>query len=211
MLDRERAGLVVADEEERAAALAGAVAGDDAAVNGHGVVVPVGVDRAAAAAARGAGLSRVGACADGAVTGEGAAGDHPGHPDAAQGAAIGAHAAGEGAAGDLDGPVLVLAQRPDGGPAQVRAGGVAAVAGEAGVDDRELAAAVEDGPAAPAVVDLPGGVAVGQGDVLHGQFGSGLVLAVRGGPSLGRVAGVLVQDAAHAAAAERDQAAAVQD
>src|SRR5580698_11560730 len=104
MLDRERAGPVVADEKERAAALAGAVAGDDAAVDGHRVVVPVGVDGAAAAAARGAGLSRVGAVADGAVTGKGAPGDHPGHPDAAQGAAVGAHAAGEGAPGDLDGP-----------------------------------------------------------------------------------------------------------
>src|SRR5580698_8952236 len=171
MLDRERAGLVVADEEERTAALAGAVSCDDAAVDGHRVVVPVGVDRAAAAAARGAGLSRVGAVADGAVTGKGAVQDHPGHPDAAQGAAVGAHAAGEGAPGDLDGPVLVLAQRPDGGPAQVGTGGIAAVAGEASVDDLELAAAVEDGPAAPAVVDLPGGVAVGEGDVLHGQSG----------------------------------------
>src|ERR1700689_5111338 len=148
MLDRERAGLVVADEEERAAALAGAVAGDDAAVNGHGVVVPVGVDRAAAAAARGAGLSRVGAVADGAVAGEGAAGDHPGHPDAAQGAAVGAHAAGEGAAGALDGGVLVLAQRADRRPAQVGTGFTAAVGGEAGVEDLELAASVEDGAAA---------------------------------------------------------------
>src|ERR1700733_4183571 len=208
MLDRERAGPVVADEEERAASLAGAVSGEDPAVDGHRVVVPVGVDGAAAAAARGAGLSRVGAVADGAVAAEGAVLDHPGHPDAAQGAAVGAHAAGEGAAGDLDGPVLVLAQRPDGGPAQVGTGGVAAVAGEAGVDDRELAAAVEDGPAAPAVVDLPGGGAVGEGDVLPGQRGSGLVLAVRGGTGLGRIAGVHVQDAPRAAAAERDQAAA---
>jgi hypothetical protein len=31
-------------------------------------------------------------------------------------------------------------------------------------------------PPPPAVVDLPGGVAVGEGDVLHGQGGSGLVL-----------------------------------
>src|SRR5580698_10746382 len=129
MLDRERAGPVVADEKERAAALAGAVAGEGAVLH------------------------------------------DPGHADAAQGAAVGAHAAGEGAADDLDGPVLVLAQRPDGGPAQVGTGGIAAVAGEAGVDDRERAAAVEDGPATPAVVDLPGGVAVGEGDVLHGQSG----------------------------------------
>src|ERR1700722_14621354 len=210
MLDRERAGLVVADEEERAAALAGAVAGDDGAIDGYRVVVPVGVDGAAAAAALGAGSGRVSAVADGPVPGEGAVLHYPGHPDAAQGAAVGAHAAGEGAAGDLDGPVLVLAQGPDGGPAQVGTGGIAAVGGEAGVDDLELAAAVEDGPAAPAVVDLPGGVAVGEGDVLHGQGGSGLVLAVRGGPGLGRIAGVHIQDAPHAAAAQRDQAAAVQ-
>src|SRR6202046_4217282 len=187
MLDRERAGLVVADEEERAAALAGAVTGDDGAVDGHRVVVPVGVDGAAAAAARGAGLSRVSAVADRPVAGERAVPHDPGHPDAAQGAAVGAHAAGERAAGDLAGPVLVLAKRPDGGPAQVGTGGIAAVAGEAGVGDRELAAAVEDGPAAPAVVDLPGGVTVGEGDVLDGQGGSGLVLAVRGGPGLGRI------------------------
>src|ERR1700733_10183633 len=167
MLDRERAGPVVADEEERAASLAGAVSGEDPAVDGHRVVVPVGVDGAAAAAARGAGLSRIGAVADGAVAGEGAVLDQPGHSDTAQGAAVGAHAAGEGAA----------------------------VAGEAGVDDLELAAAVEDGPAAPAVVDLPGGVAVGEGDVLHGQSGSGLVLAMRGGPGLSRIAGVHIQDA----------------
>src|SRR6202453_4370127 len=138
MLDRERAGLVVADEEERAAALAGAVAGDDGAVDGHRVVVPVGVDGAAAAAARGAGLSRVGAVADGAVTRERAVLHHPGHPDAAQSAAVGAHTAGEGAAGDLDGPVLVLAQHPDGGPAQVGTSGIAAVAGEADVGDLAL-------------------------------------------------------------------------
>src|ERR1700722_7377277 len=206
MLDRERAGLVVADEEERAAALAGAVAGDHGAVDGHRVVVAVVVEGAAAAAARGAGLSRVSAVADGAVAGEGAVPHHPGHPDAAQGAAVGAHAAGEGAAGDLDGPVLVLAQRPDGGPAQVRTGGIAAVGGEAGVDDRELPAAVEDSPAAAAVVDLPGGVAVGEGDVLHGQDGRALVLAVRGGAGLGRNAGVHIQDALLAAAAQRDQA-----
>src|SRR6202453_125913 len=205
MLDRERAGPVVADEEERAAALAGAVAGDDAVLDGHRVVVPVGVDGAAAAAARGAGLSRVGAVADGAVAGEGAVPDHPGPPDAAQRAAVGAHAAGEGAAGDLDGPVLVLAQRPDGGPAQVGTGGVAAVAGEADVDDLELAAAVEDGTAAPAVVDLPGGVAVRQGDVLHGQGGRGLVLTVRGGPGLGRITGVHVQEARTPAALRGDQ------
>src|ERR1700733_15035480 len=160
MLDRERAGPVVADEEERAASLAGAVSGEDPAVDGHRVVVPVGVDGAAAAAARGAGLGRVGAVADGAVAGEGAASDDPGHPDAAQRAAVGAHAAGEGAAGDLDGAVLVLAQRADRRPAQVGTGLVAAVGGEAGVDDLELAAAVEDGAAASAVVALAGGVAV---------------------------------------------------
>src|ERR1700722_4240939 len=185
MLDRERAGLVVADEEERAAALAGAVAGDDGAVDGDRVVVPVGVDGAAAPAARGAGVSRVSAVPGLPVAGEGAVPHHPGHSDAAQGAAVGAHAAGEGAAGDLDGPVLVLAQRPDGGSAQGGTGVIAAVAGEAGVDDRELAAAVEDGPAAPAVVDLPGGVALGEGDVLHGQRGSGLGPAAQAGPDLG--------------------------
>jgi hypothetical protein len=62
--------------------------------------------------------------------------------------------------------------------AEVGAGRVAAVAGERGVDDLELAAAVEDGAAAPAVVGLPGGVAIGEGQVLDGEPRLGLILAV---------------------------------
>jgi hypothetical protein len=41
MLNRERAGLVVADEEERATALAGAVAGDDGATLAVAVITMV--------------------------------------------------------------------------------------------------------------------------------------------------------------------------
>ena len=79
------------------------------------------------------------------------------------------------------------------------------------VHDLEPAAAHEDRPAAPAVVGLTGRVAVGERQVLEDQPRRRLVVAVVGGPGLLRVAGVLVEDAALAAAAERDEAAAVDD
>ena len=57
---------------------------------------------------------------------------------------------------------------------------------------------------------VAGAVAVGEDQVLHGQPRVVLVLAVRGGEALPLVAGVHVEDAALAAAAERHLAAAVQ-
>ena len=78
------------------------------------------------------------------------------------------------------------------------------------VDDLEPAAAHEDRAAAAALRRLAGGVAVGEGQVLHGQLGVVLVLAVRRRPALGLVAGVHVEDPALAATAEGDHAAAVE-
>src|SRR5581483_4532341 len=175
VLDRQRAGLVVADEEDRPAALGGVVVADEGARDSHRVPVAVGVDGTAAAAARRARLGWVGTAADGPVVGQHAVEHRPGDPDAAQCAAVGAHTAAERAARDVDGPVVVLAERPDGRAAEVGAGGVAAVAQERRVDDLELAAAVEDGAATAAVEVLPGGVAVFEGQVLHGQLRLGLI------------------------------------
>ncbi len=87
----------------------------------------------------------------------------------------------------------------------------AAVAQEPRVDHLEPAAAHEDGPAPAALGPVAGGVAVGEGQVLHGELRGVLVLAVRGGPALGLVTGVLVEDPALPAAAEGHPAAAVED
>src|SRR4029078_10399849 len=76
------------------------VAGDPRAGDPQRERVAVEGDRAAAAAARGAGPGRVGAGADRLVCGERAVGDVPGPPDAGQCAAVGADAAGERAADD---------------------------------------------------------------------------------------------------------------
>src|SRR5581483_463327 len=124
--------------------------------------------------------------------------------------AVGAHAAlsrrsPEGAVDDVHRHALPLLEGAHGRAAEIRAGGVAAVAGEAGVHDLEPAAPVEDGPASAAVGDVrrqTRRVAVGEGEVLHGQLRILLVLAVRGGPALRLVAGVQVEDPARAAAAE---------
>ena len=116
----------------------------------------------------------------------------------------------ERAVDDVHGLALRLAEHPDGGAADVGPGVVAAVAEEPRVDDLEPAAADEDGAAAAALGRLAGGVAVDEGQVLDGELRVVLVLAVRGGPDLGLVAGVHVEDAALAAAAERDLAAAVE-
>ncbi len=84
------------------------------------------------------------------------------------------------------------------------------VAEEAAVDDLELAAAGPDGAAA-VVLGLVLGVAVDEGQVLHGQARVVLVVTHGRGPALIGVARVHVQDAGGAAAAEGDQAAAVDD
>src|SRR3954470_15998663 len=59
--DREGSGAVVADVEDRAAALVGVVVLDGGSADLDGVAVPVGVDRTAAAATLGPGAGRVGA------------------------------------------------------------------------------------------------------------------------------------------------------
>ena len=94
----------------------------------------------------------------------------------------------------------------DVGPASL-----AAVPDERGLDDAQTPAAHEDRAATAAVEVLAGGVAVGEGEVLDDQPRRGLVLAVRRREHLGGVAGVHVQDAAPAGAAQRDQAAPVED
>ena len=112
---------------------------------------------------------------------------------------------------DVHRPAAVLRQRPHGAAAEIRTRRVAAVADEPRADDLEPSAAREDRTAPAAVDGRAGGVAVGEGQVLHDQTRRGLVLAVRRGPGLLLVAGVLVEDAALPAAAEGDQAAAVED
>src|SRR5439155_533419 len=87
----------------------------------------------------------------------------------------------EGAVHDVDRLVVVLAERPDRGATEVRPRGVAAVAHEGGVHHLEPAAPHEDGAAAAALGGVAGGVAVGEGQVLHCQLRGVLVLAA-GGP-----------------------------
>src|ERR1700689_2929267 len=122
MLDAQGAGVVVADEEDSAAALPCVVVGDDRAVDAHGVEVPVGVDSASAAATGSAARIRVCAPAGVLVVGHEAVEHYPRPPDAAQRAAIGADAAAEGVVHDIDGPVLVLAPGPARCPPGVGAG-----------------------------------------------------------------------------------------
>ena len=74
------------------------------------------------------------------------------------------------------------------------------------IDDGEPATPVEDRAAAAALECLAGRVALGERDVLDGQPWRRLVVAVRRRPHLGLVAGVHVEDAALAAAAQRDLA-----
>ena len=87
---------------------------------------------------------------------------------------------------DVHRPVVELAQHPQRRAAEVRPGLVAAVADEPRVDHLEPPAADEDRPAAAALGLVAGGVAVGEGQVLHGQPRVVLVLAVRRGPALRR-------------------------
>jgi hypothetical protein len=174
-------------------------------------LIPVVVDRAAAAAARSAGLGGVGADADGAVGEEAAVQHRPGDADAAQRAAVAAHVGGEAAVDDVYGKVVVLRQRPDGSASDVRSITLAAVAGEHGVDDAQSPAAGEDGAAAATVELLAARVPVREGQVLDDQLGRGLVLAVRRRPHLRRIAGVHVEDAAPALTAQRHQPASIED
>src|SRR5580698_10354014 len=97
MRDPERTGQVVADEEDRAAALAGVVVLDHVAEEVQRVGVAVVIDRAAAATARRVLRFRVSSPADGAVVGQPGVVDVPGDADAAERAAVRANSAGEGA------------------------------------------------------------------------------------------------------------------
>ena len=121
------------------------------------------------------------------------------------------HVVREAAVHDIDGKAVVLRQRADRPAADVRSVGLAAVARERGVDDPQPAAAVEDGASAAAVEALAVRVAVGERQVLDDQLGGRLILAVRRRPHLCRIAGVHVEDAVPALAAERHQPTAVED
>src|SRR5690606_608311 len=176
--------------------------------------VAVVVDGAAAPAAGRPGTRRVGAHPDGAVVAEAAADDGERDADAAQAPAIGADVAlallaAEDAVHHVDGEVVVLIEDAHGRAAHVGAGLVAAVPHELGVEDLEPAAAHEDRAAAIGI--LARGVAVGEGEVLHREARMILVVAVRRGPDLRRIAGVHVEDAARATAAQRHEPAAVDD
>src|SRR5207244_6550408 len=85
-----RTGAVVADEEDRSAALVGVVVLDEGAGDAQREQVAIVVDGPAAAAARGAAAGRVGAPADRVVERHDAVEHHPRHLDAAQRANVGA-------------------------------------------------------------------------------------------------------------------------
>src|SRR6185369_1332643 len=93
---------------------------------------------------------------------------------------------------------------------KVRPGAVATIVYKPRVHDFKPPTAVEDGAAAATLIGLAGRVAIGEGDVLDGHRRGGLILTVRRGPALLRIAGVQVEDPALTGAAQRDQPAAVQ-
>src|SRR5215218_6260505 len=208
--DLEDAAAVVADEEHAATALARVVAMHRRAGKQHAEVVAIGVYGATRAAAGCARARGVGAAADGAIAGEHAVEDRPRDADAAQRGAVAASPVGEAAADDVNRLVAMLGQGPHGAAAEVRASRIAAVADERRADDLQPTAARED-RAAATVVGRPGRVAVRELQVLHHQARARLVVAVRRGPLLPLVAGVLVEDAALPAAAEGDETAAVEN
>src|SRR6202012_6097258 len=143
----ERPAVGVDNEEDGSAALAGGIAAHRRAVDEQVVAVAVGVDRAAAAASRGAAGGGVRARPDRLVAGHHAVVDGEVRVEPAEGGAVGAGVAGERVLGDVHRDLHVHAGGADRPAAQVRAAGVALIAGEHGVDHLELAALVEDGPA----------------------------------------------------------------
>ena len=178
-----------------------------------GELVAVAVDRAAAAAARacrpwpGWRRCRSPGCAVNTLLST-----DPGHADAAERRRRSSRPPpAKVLFDDVDRQVLVLAEHPDAprrpGPGRSRSQRLRT--------KRELTTLnrpprTKIAPPPPPSVRVAGGVAVGEGEVLHGELRVVLVLAVRGGPALGLVAGVHVEDAALAAAAQGDLAAAVE-
>src|SRR3954453_1419058 len=211
VLDHQGAGAVVADEEDRTAALAGHVVLDRRPHQPEREQVAVEVDRSAAAPARRARAGGVGAATDGLVVAEHAVGHGPRDADARQTGAVGAAATGEGAVGDRHRLVVEMGEQPDPRPAEGGPGLVTAVVREPAVHHREPAAAHEHRTATAAVHELTGGAAVGEGEVAKHELGRGLVVAVRGGPGQPLLAGVLVEDPALPGATQRHLAAAVDD
>ena len=140
---------------------------------------------------------------------EGAALDAPGHADAADRAAIAAPSVLEGAALYVHDSVAVLVEHADRRPAQIGPAPFAAVADERRVDDLQLPATGEDRATTAAVVPLARGVATSERQVADDESRVGLVVAVRRGPGLLRVARVLVEDAALAHPAQGHQSATV--
>src|SRR4051794_22021990 len=136
--DREGSGAVIADVEDRAAALVGMVVLDGGSTDLHRVAVAVGVDRTATAAALGPGAGGVGAVTLCAPAGEPAVEDDPGDADAAERRAVAAGIAAERASGYVNGAAAILRQRAHRAAAKVRPGGLAPVADEARVDDPQL-------------------------------------------------------------------------
>ena len=139
---------------------------------GDGVLVAVGVDRAAAAAAGRAGLGRVGAVAGGLVVGEGLSSTAQDTPMLHSAPPLEQHALpAEGAVDHVYRLVVVLAEHPDGGPAEVGPGGVAAVAGERGFTTLTRPPRTNIAPPPPPSKRLAGGVAVDEGQVLDVSCG----------------------------------------
>ena len=103
-----------------------------------------------------------------------------------------------------------MAEHPDGAAAHIRAFIGADIVEKAAVDGLESSPAHPHGPAA-VKFGFSGGIAIGKGDVLYRQSRMILVLAMRGGPDLIRIAGVHVQNAGSPPSAERHQAAAIDD
>ena len=103
---------------------------------------------------------------------------------------------------------MILTEHANRCAANIGAGACARVAKEAAVDDLESTTTDPD-RAAAVVLRLACRVAVGKRDVLNGQMRMILILAVTGRPHLVLIARIHVQDAGGSAAAQRDQAAAV--
>src|SRR3954468_3266800 len=148
---------------------------------------------------------------DGPVADEPAARHVPRDPDAAQRTAVAAHVGREAAVEDLDREGVVLGEHAYRSASDVRPAALAAGPDERGAHDAQPPAAREDGAAATAIEVVAGRVTVREAEVLDHEPRRGLVLAMRARGDLGRVAGVHVQDAPLAPAAQRDQPTPIED